>query len=122
MKEKRRSARVRANGVVSFSFKSVHSANAARIVDISEGGLCIASTEHLPVNAVVELEISSDLLREPLKTSARVVRIVNRSRGKFQYEVGLEFLDLSFANWNIIRDFIMRSMAQGYNQKNAATD
>jgi len=114
MEEKRKSIRVRgSNLTVLFKVKNARLAGGSRIKDISEIGLCILSKYHFPVDSVLEMEIRSDNLKEPIKTLGRVVRIVNCNNSKFQFEVGIVFLDLSLANNRItLRNYIQRFMTQ----------
>ena len=116
MEEKRKSPRVRANAVVSFKVKSAKLASGSRVKDISESGIGIPLKQYYSVNSILELEVRSDDLKEPIKATARVVRIANRDKGKFQFEVGVELLDFPFAKLNILHDYIQRIIAQGEDQ------
>ncbi len=112
MENKRKSVRVTASLVVSFKVKNTRLAVGSRIKDVSATGVCIPSKYYLPVDSLIELEIRSDDFKEPIKASARVVRVTNRSGSKFPYEVGLVFVDVPFDKRNILHDYIQRSIAR----------
>ncbi len=116
MENKRKSVRVTAFLVASFKVKNTRLAGGSRVKDISETGACVPSNHYFPVDSLIELEIRSDDLKEPIKALARVVRITNRNDGKFPYEVGLVFLDLPLVKRNILHDYIQRSIAQEGNK------
>lgn len=113
MENRRKSPRVKANLVVSFKVQTSRLVGGTRIKDISETGVCIPSKHYLPVGSLVEMEIRADDFKEPIKTMGRVVRIVNRNDNKFQFEVGLEFVNMSFANRNLLNSCIRHSIAHG---------
>jgi hypothetical protein len=116
MDEKRKSLRARTGAVVSFKVQASRLAGGSRIKDISDSGICIPSKVYFAVGSILELEIRSDDLSEPVKTLARVVRVVNRDKGKFPFEVGLVFVHLPIAEQNMLHDYIRRAVAQGINQ------
>ena len=115
MDEKRRGPRVRANIVVNFKVKSIRLVGGSRIKDISVVGICLPSKHYFPVDSILDLEIRSEELKEPIKVSARVARISNRNSSKFQFEVGLDFLDLPLPKRDELNNYIQRVLAQGQN-------
>ena len=112
MEEKRKVSRIKVNAVVSYRIKNIRLAGGTRVQDISELGICIPTTQFIPVDSILELEIRSDDLKEPIKTLAKVTRVVHRSGGKYQFEVGLEFVDFPRVRLNELCDFIKISLAQ----------
>ena len=113
MENKRRGVRVRANAIVSFKVKTTRLVGGSRIKDISETGVCIPSKHFFNLDSILELEIRSEDLTEPVKILARVVRIAKRNKGKYQFEVGVEFLDSADVKQNLLQDYIRRSIAKG---------
>ena len=111
--EKRKSPRIRSSALVSLKVESARLSVGSRVKDISEIGICIPSKTYFPVEAMLELEIRSDDLNEPIKIMAKVVRIINRDKGKFPYELGLVLLELPIDKRNILHDYICRLIAQG---------
>ncbi len=99
--------------VVSYKVKNTCLAGGLRLKNVSETGLCIPSKHYFPIDSLLELEIRSDDLKEPIKALARVARVTDRSDGKFRCEVGLVFLDLPLVKQNMLQDCIKRSIAQG---------
>lgn len=116
MDDKRKSPRVKANGVVSFKVKSSRLAGGSRVKDISASGICIPSKSYFPVDSILELEVRSDDLKEPIKTLARVVRIAKRDKGNFQFEVGLEFIDFPIDQSYLLNEYMLRSKASETDQ------
>lgn len=115
-KNKRKNARIRANLAVLFKVKNTLLAGGSRIKDVSETGMCIPSKHNFPVDSLLELEIRSDDLQEPIKASAAVVRVTRRNDSEFPYELGIIFLDIPFDKWKMLQDYIRRSIAQGKNK------
>jgi hypothetical protein len=113
MSDKRKAVRVRANIVANFKVKAVRLAGGSRVKDISEVGLCLPSKHHFDVNAILELEIRAEDLQEPVKTTARVVWIRNISSSKYNFEVGLEFMDMLPAQKNVIHKFVQGVLSRG---------
>jgi len=116
MEEKRKSRRVRSNAVATFKVQSARLAGGSRIKDISETGVCLPSKHYFPIAAILELEIRSDDLNEPVKVLAKVVRVVKRDKGVFPFEVGLVFFELSAVNKDILHHFIRSIAARGESQ------
>jgi len=113
MIEKRKSFRARTAAVVSFKVQLTRLAGGSRIKDISESGICLLVKSHLSIGTIIELEIRSDDLQGPLKIVAQVVRIVNRDKSNYPFEVGLVFLQLTIAKQRSIHDYISFLTAQG---------
>jgi len=116
MDEKRKSPRIRTSAVVSYKVQAARLAGGSRIKDISETGICIPSKVYFPVDSILELEIRSDDLEKPIKVLAKVVRIANRDKGKFSFEVGLLFLGVPPDQFDILHGYIRRLIAQGGSQ------
>jgi hypothetical protein len=112
MENKRKSARVNANLVVLVKVKNARMARGSRIKNVSETGVCIPLSHYFPVDSLLDLEIRSVDLMNPIKTSARVVRVVNRDNGEFPFEMGVVFLDIPIPNRNMLSDYISRTIAQ----------
>lgn len=64
--------------------------------DIGGGGVCLRAKEKLPLSSVVQLTINFPQLPEPIICKARVVW-VKRLETINQYELGLQFLEISDA-------------------------
>ena len=113
MDEKRNRPRVRANAIVSFKVKTIRLVGSARIKDISETGICFPSKVYFPLDSILEVEVRSENLKNPIKASARVVRMTRRNNSKFPFEVGLQFLDIPIVNQSAFMDYIQLAIAQG---------
>jgi len=117
MEEKRKSPRVKTAAVVSFRVQASRLAGGSRVKDISESGICIPSKTYFAPDSIIELEIRSDDLMEPIKVLAKVVRIANRDKGNFPFEVGLIFLELTPAKRYMLHEYLCRLIAQGGNKE-----
>lgn len=116
MEEKRKHPRIKANVLVSYKVKTSRLLGGSHIKDISESGIGLPSKHYFPIDTILELEVKSDDFKEPLKALAKVVRIANLNNNKFQFEVGVEFLDLTPARRNMLHDYISQAIAQGVDQ------
>jgi len=113
MEEKRKSPRVRVSAQVTLRLQAARLAGGSRVKDISETGICIPSKTYYAVGSLIELEVRAEDLSEPFKVLARVVRIANRDRSKFPFELGLVFLHLPVAERDFLHEYIKRSIVHG---------
>lgn len=61
--------------------------------DISGGGLCVCSNKKPEYGCFVEADL---MLNEKIRFIGRVVRVINvHDRGKFNYDIGVEFVEIA---------------------------
>jgi Tfp pilus assembly protein PilZ len=73
----------------------------ATIKDIGAGGVCLRTTEYLPVSSTIELKINFPFRATPIFTIAKVAWIKKRDQGRY-YEVGAQFMEIEDSARNLI--------------------
>ncbi len=106
VENQRRHVRISKSLEVSFRAVKGFLRSGTRNKNISESGICLPISQHFSVGSLLEMEISSDDFKAPIKALARVAWITNHSDVKFPFEAGLEFLEISPDQRDILRDYI----------------
>lgn len=81
--------------------------------NISGSGILFRTNKEIPVSAILELEIAFPSLPNPIKTLAKVVRVVKTKAGG--YEIGAYYLKIDEGERDeLIRkiDFVLREMKE----------
>ncbi|MBN1405996.1 MAG: PilZ domain-containing protein [Candidatus Omnitrophica bacterium] len=112
VKEKRRSTRI--NTRVPLQFKDIQrpleTYSGTLTKDISEGGTRFTSSEFLSIFTRLLLEVSVPSFSRPIKAISKVAWIQKQPRGN-QYDVGLQFLDMTEEDRKQLGSFISKSPA-----------
>ena len=110
VKERRRYARI--NARVPLQFKDIQrpieTYSGTLTKDISEGGVRFTAGEFLSVFTRLLVEISMPSFSRPIKAISKVAWIQKQPRGT-QYNVGLQFLDMTEEDKKHLASFIAKS-------------
>lgn len=110
VKERRRSTRI--NARVPLQFKDIQrpieTYSGTLTKDISEGGARFTAGEFLSVFTRLLVEISMPSFSRPIKAISKVAWIQKQPRGT-QYNVGLQFLDMTEEDKKHLASFIAKS-------------
>ena len=83
---------------LSVTFRKIksHLISGSCINDISETGICIPLNIKVSVGTIMELDIRLGDYKNKIKTLAEVVRITERIKDRYRFDVALEFLNLTY--------------------------
>ena len=112
VKEKRRSPRIDARLPLQFKDvqRPIETYTGTLTGDISEGGVRFMSSEFLSIFTRLLLEVSVPSFSRPIKAISKVAWIQKVSGGN-QYDVGVQFMDMSEEDKKHLASFITKSPA-----------
>jgi Tfp pilus assembly protein PilZ len=112
VKEKRSSPRINARVPVQFKDiqRPIETYTGSITKDISSGGLRFSSNEFLSIFTRLLLEVSVPSFSRPVKAISKVAWIQKVPRSN-QYNVGLQFMDMTEEDKKALNSFISKSPA-----------
>ena len=112
VKEKRRSPRIDARLPLQFKDvqRPIETYTGTLTGDISEGGVRFMSSEFLSIFTRLLLEVSVPSFSRPIKAISKVAWIQKVSGGN-QYNVGVQFMDMTEEDKKHLASFITKSPA-----------
>ena len=116
MENKRSCPRISSNIIVSFCKSNSNLVTGSRIKDISETGLCMPFNLFYEVDYTFEIGIPFGEYKTSIITHARVARITEQKNGRYRFDVGLEFVNMTSVKRQILRNYIQRFLPQAQNQ------
>lgn len=103
----------RASAAMPVQYRGIRQANDAIMGtiarNISKGGVALIVNEFISVFTRLIVEISIPPIAKPIRAISKVVWIRKRPHGE-QYEVGMEFVDITEEDRRNVSDFVERSI------------
>jgi Tfp pilus assembly protein PilZ len=112
VKEKRGNSRINARLPLQFKDiqRPIETYSGSITKDISSGGLRFASSEFVSIFTRLLLEVSVPSFSRPIKAISKVAWIQKMPRSN-QYDVGLQFMDMTEEDKKSLKSFISNSPA-----------